>query len=117
MKAKDIKGRKFHYEGQDASGSVFLSECTDDEKRVVVRLDKPKSGVPLKMGQEMCQVRPDGSGHFEVNETLFSGLGGNSIAVDDFTDGDDSSSGSGPAMVATDEYRDGWERTFGKNAN
>lgn len=102
MKAKDIKGKKFHYEGEDASGSVFLSECTDDDRKVVVRLDKPKSGAPIPMGRELCRVKPDDSGHFEIDESLAGPL---------FED--NSSGGGGPAMVATNEYRDGWDRTFG----
>lgn len=105
MKAKGLKGKKFHYEGEDANGSVFLSECTDDDKRVVVRLDKAKSGVPIKMGSELCQVRPDDSGHFEIRESVFS----DRVAVEDAS--------AGPSMVSTDEYRTGWERTFGSKAN
>lgn len=101
MRTRDLKGRKFHYEGQDASGSVYMTECTDDEKVVTVRLDKPTSGVPIKLGQEMCQVRPDDSGHFRIDDAL----------VSDDGDGD----ADGPAMVNSDAYRSGWDRTFGPN--
>lgn len=103
MKAKDIKGRKFHYEGEDESGSVFLSECTDRDEKVVVRLDKPRSGMPI-MGREMCRIKPDSSGHFSVDEVDLSG----DNIVDDSPNG-------GPAMVSSDAYRSGWERTFGPN--
>jgi hypothetical protein len=102
MRTRDLKGRKFHYDGEDESGSVYMSECTDNDKVVRVRLDKPTSGVPIKLGQEMCQVRPDSSGHFSINDALAE-------------DADDSDGDGGPVMVNSDLFRSGWDRIFGPN--
>ena len=99
MRTRDLKGKKFHYEGSDADGSVYMTECTDDDKVVRVRLDKPRSGVPIKLGQEMCQVRPDSSGHFSIDDAF----------------ADDGGDSDGPAMVNSNAFRSGWDRTFGPN--
>ena len=103
MRTRDLKGKKFHYQGEDDNGSVFLSECTDGDEAAVVRLDRPKSGVPIKLGAELCQVRPDKTGHLEIVDSLGEG----SVKYESVSDG--------PPMVASDAYRSGWDRTFGSN--
>ena len=96
MRLKDLREKKFHLDGEGASDSVYLSECTDGDEVAAVRLDKVKSGHPVGLGQELCQLQPDGSGHFRISDTLAP----------------DTDAG-GPALVNSTAYRSGWDRTFG----
>lgn len=99
MKSKDVKRKKFHFHGEEPDGSITLTECTDQDHGAVVRLERTKSGEPLKLGAELCQMKFDAGGHVELDLVYTSSDG----------------SGVGPPKVSTKEYREGWDRIFGSD--
>lgn len=93
-----IKGKRFHFEGEDSQGGAVFSECSKDGEPVVVRAERVESGKPLRYAQNLVQIKQTEDGeHYEMEEVI--GEPG----------------GKGPAMVSSKDYRAGWERTFGNN--
>lgn len=90
-----LKNKKFHYGGLDETGGGLFFECSKEpDEATVVRMEQAKPGQPLRLGQKLCHIKPDGDGeHVQIEEVT----------------------GAGPPMVSTDSYRAGWDRIFGSN--
>jgi hypothetical protein len=114
---KAIKGKKFHIQGEDENRSLVLTECTDRESGIIVKLERAKPGVPVKLGHELCQMSFDKSGHVELDMLDVPGSGDEDDGDDGDGDGGYDGEGSGPAMVSSKEYRAGWDRIFSSKAN
>jgi hypothetical protein len=98
-----VKGKKFHFSGNDETGRGVFIECDKTKKAeelTVVTAENMKPGEPVPLGYRVAN---------------FKDVDGQHVVINDLEDeaAEAGVSGGGPPMVASTAFREGWARTFG----